>query len=348
VKSKTVHNFKKSNAMKRNHLFAYVSFAIILFLGFIIFSCQKEQLMKDNIVDPGDRVNEKTQLEKMIIEFRNKMDLAHLNPMLKSGEDPMGIDSAIWYIEALANLTYGNGSADLEDYVIDSSLIEVRLTNGQILFSDVQSAYSAVIDSLSSHNDAISANEKQLIVVDVSLKEADENNAIFEITSGFGTDNVLGFGNEYPWYWGWELGRCDSSAGVGKDAADIIYKLANKTITVPEGSYSYYTDVILEEVWYWEVPTNNNPYGDYLLFQDFQEVTLNHHCLPTAEIAYYINALDIIADEFKPTGKSLIKYFCWDETAFMLCGWNDCWDMCHVCELKYGIWHSSGNPPSPL
>jgi hypothetical protein len=334
--------------MKPKHFFTHFGLAMLITASLIIISCQKEQTGIDKQETQAEQSLKDTQLEKRIVAFRDKIDLIRENPTLKSSTEPMDVDSAVWYIEATSNFTFGDASFETEEFIVDSAFIEVPVTNGQILLADVQAAYDQVVNSLAEHNANITANQKQLVVADISLKESDENFATFEVTSGFGTDGTTGFGNNYPWYWGWELGRCDGSGlGSGKDAADKIAYLANMEISVPVG-HSYYTDVTEIEVWYWDVPTNSNPYGEYLLFHDFQEVTLNHHCLSTAEISYYKNALGIIANMYKPSGKSLIKYFCWDETSFMICGGDDCWDMCHVGRFKYGIWHISNNPPFEL
>jgi hypothetical protein len=334
--------------MKFKNLFTYFGLATLITTSFILISCQKEQTGIDKQETQTEKSLKDTQLEKRIVAFRDKIDLIRENPTLKSSTEPMDVDSAVWYIEATSNFTFGDASFKTEEFIVDSAFIEVPVTNGQILLADVQAAYDQVVNSLAEHNANITANQKQLVVADISLKESDVNFATFEVTSGFGTDGTTGFGNNYPWYWGWELGRCDGSGlGVGKDAADKIAYLANMEIPVPVG-HSYYTDVTEIEVWYWDVPTNNNPYGEYLLFHDFQEFTLNHHCLSTAEISYYKNALGNIANMYKPSGKSLIKYYCWDETSFMICGGDDCWDMCHVGRFKYGIWHKNNTPPFEL
>ncbi|MBC8319299.1 MAG: hypothetical protein H8E34_01115 [Bacteroidetes bacterium] len=332
--------------MKRKHLFTYFVLAIVIATSMIIYSCQKEQTGIDKTENQTEQSFKDTQLEKRIIAFRDKIDLIRENPTLKSGSDPMNVDSAVWYIEATSNLTYGDASFETEEFIVDSAFIEVPVTNGQILWADVQAAYDQVIDSLAEHNANIGANEKQLIVADISLKESDNNSATFEVTSGFGTDGTTGFGNDYPWYWGWELGRCDGSGlGVGADAADKIAYLANMLIPVPTGN-SYYTDVEYRYVYPWDYTDNN---GDPMLFTDFQEYTLNHQCLSTADIAGYKSNLMYIGTQETPSGKSLIRYSLFDMTIFDLCEdpWppHDCWYMEHHANIKYAIWHISSDPP---
>jgi hypothetical protein len=214
--------------------------------------------------------------------------------------------------------------------------------------ADIQMAYDQVVDSLSAHNTAISASQKQLIVADIALKETDEDHAVLALTSGFGiieTDGV-GLGNTYPWYWGWELGRCDGSGlGVGKDAADIIAQLANANITVPGGN-AYYTDVYIEyEIAPFYVPTTQNPYGDYLLFLGYVTYP-NYICMSVEEIDYYAGALEQVGNLYKPIDRSIIWYYLYD-TVIVTEG-ESASTVVHLANIKYGIWHSSENPPEDL
>jgi hypothetical protein len=332
--------------MKRKSLFTYFSLVIVITTSMFIYSCQKEQTGVDKTENQTEQSFKDVQLEKQIIAFKDKIGFIRENPNLKSGNEPMEIDSAIWYIEATSNLTYGDASFDSQEFVVDSAFIIVPVTNGQILWVDVQTAYDQVIDSLSEHNANITTSEKQLIVADVSLKESDDNTVILEIISGFGTYGTTGFGNDYPWFWGGGLGRCDDTGlGGGQDAAGKIAYLANMLIPVPSGN-AYYTDVSYKYINYWDVPTNNNPYGDYLLFHDYQEVTLIPACLSTDEISYYKNAMITIGNMYKPTGKSVIRYFLWDDYAAGITpNGDDYWDMAHFAMVKYAIWHISINPP---
>jgi len=258
----------------------------------------------------------------------------------------MEVDSAIWYIESTSNLTYGDATSTLEDYVVDSAFIEIPLTNGQILWSDVQIAYDKVIDSLSAHNAAITANDKQLIVADIALKETTDNTAIFEVTSGFGTDGTSGFGNDYPWYCSEEMGRCDGSGlGVGYDATDKIAQLANLSVSVPSGN-AYYNDVYIEDdIYPDDVPTNSNPYGygEYLLFF-YGYLPPNYICMSTDEIGYYRDGLIQVGEIYKPTGKSVIRYYLdWTITVGPTYIY-----VAHIADIKYAVWHTSGNPPEEL
>lgn len=333
--------------MKPKHLFTYFGISIIFITSLIIYSCQKEKIGKDNSDNQTGQLLMDLQLEKKIIAFRDKIDFIRENPTLKSGEDPVEVEDAIYNIEALANYTYGDASYSREGYTIDSSFIAVPLTNGLIPYADIQGIYDKVIDSLIAHKDRITSTEKQLIVADISLSGISGVAATFKITSGFGTDRDIPTGNNYPWYWGWELGRCDNSGlGEGLDAADIIYQLANINIGIPSGN-SYYDNVSYEEAEGCDYQYNN----ECALFEDFQEETLIHACLSTTDISFYKNGLIYVGNLLKPSGKSVLSYFLQDETIFDECGYPnpvDCWRMSHRAKIKYGIWHTSSNPPDEL
>ena len=318
---------------------------VALITSSIFYSCKKDNNGQSTSVSDLEQSSHDKQIERLIINFKQKLEYIRENPGLKTSEEPLTVDSAVWYLEAAANYTYGDASFETGKFVVDSSFITVPANEGEITFTDLQLAYDQAVDSLSADYAAIDANSKQLIVADISIKEITEGTVTLEVTSGFGTDDGCGLGltNTYPWYWGWELGRCDGSGlGVGCDAADKIAQLANYEVPIPIGA-TYYTDVDYRNADGCDY-TNDN--GDCLLFADFQEYTLVHQCLSTTEITFYKNGLITVGNILKPSGKSVIRYSLIDLTAFPLCGTppeqHDCWYMVHYATIKYGIWHTGG------
>ncbi|MDP2237377.1 MAG: hypothetical protein Q8J88_13175 [Bacteroidales bacterium] len=330
--------------MKYNILY----FLTVLTTVLLFTSCSKEQFKNEDQVNTVDQLQTTTDTESKIIAFRESIDAVRNNPNLKSDNAIMIPDDAEWFVEALANYTYGNAGYERTDLVIDSAVFVVPVSGGNIALTDVQVLYDEAVSKLSAQYSAINAENKQLVFADITLREVDENTATFALTSGFGTNEEEQYVIDYAWYWGWELGRCDSSGlGVGLDAADIIMSKANRLISVPSGN-SYYTSVSYRTKWYWEVPTNTNPYGPYMLFHDFQAGTLIHRCLSPEEINYYRNRIIEIGNMYKPSNKSIISFLVEDATAYGSNSGVDTWDMCHYVEIKYAIWHTSNNPPAEL
>jgi len=312
--------------MKRKKLFSYFSLAIVIATSMIIYSCQKEQTVIDKSENQTGQSFKDAQLEKRIIVFRDKIDLIRKNPSLKSGTDPMEVDSAVWFFEATSNLTYGDASTTSDEYIIDSSFIDVPLTNGEILWLDVQIAYDQIIDSLSAHYDEISAGEKQLVAADISLVETTQDNATFKVTSCFGMGPVDGgvysnFGVDDFWKWGasWmnDGGYCDGpnyGTQLDSDAAEEIEFKINGRKAVPVGNY-YYTDISilfinayygddgisLDDIYCNDCsilnPNDNIPNDnmyDYLVFRSYSVYPNHHDCLSPSEMNFYLDGMEDI------------------------------------------------------
>ena len=86
-------------------------------------------------------------------------------------------------------------------------------------------------------------------------------------------------------------------------ADEIIYENADRYVAYPAISPGqYYTDVdyfFRSPPWYFA--TNNNPYGDYLLFYKYQHISVGEPYLNDNEMNYYssaaVDAVDIAIDD---------------------------------------------------
>ncbi len=277
---------------------------------------------------------------KKIEDFKEKLDFVRITPGTKSGFETIDIITAEWHVEALANYMYADAGFDFEHVQFGTASVSVPLTDGEVSFIHLLQLYDELAQHILNQSDAINSDNKQLIVADVFIEDQQEDIAVFGITSGFAIGGP-GFGWLYnsPWYWGWDLGRCDGSGtGAPLDAADIIRIQAN--IEVPTPAESFYTDVSFFESF---GCLHQNQNGDCFLFEDFQEFELIHACLSPAEITMYKNNVHTLANMHKPSNKTVVLYDVWDDTAFALCGTYpnqyDCWFMVHFLKVTYGIWH---------
>lgn len=298
----------------------------------MLYSCNKEK--QNKVIDNAEL--KQNPIVQKIVDFRDKVDVVRANPFFKNGET-MEVDSVVWYLEAISNYTYSNAGYDFESKLTDSSFVSVPVTNSMVSLVDFQTTYDDIIEILSDYNESIPTTDKQFLVVDVSLKEAQANSALFKVTYSFGTKDVTDFTNDYPWYWGWELGRCDGSGlGVGQDASDIISLLANNEINIPSGT-AFYVNVTLREAYPQDFLDNN---GNPLLFEDYQEVNLIHTCLSVPEINNFKNNVIYIGQQMKPQYKSVIDYAVEDWTIFGLTdpGNEDYWYMIHHLYVTYAMW----------
>ncbi len=368
--------------MKHKYFFTYLGLAIVIVTSMIIYSCQKE---KTGITTTSGNSNEQSlkdaQLEKRIIAFRNKLDLIRENPTLKEGNEPMEIDSAVWYIEAATNLTYGDASTTLDEYIIDSSFIDVLYSDGKIQWLDVQVAYDQIIDSLSNQFNSISANEKQLIAADISLEKTTRGTATFKVTSVFGSESAVNsvyspFGEYDYWTWGMAWvnngGYCDGPyAGTHTDsdaAEEIEYKI-NGRKPVPVGNY-YYTDISHLEVYGDDQNSikldgvqcdscsilninDSIPYDnmyDLYLFRSYSEYPNHHGCLNPDEMNFYLDKMEDIvytyAYQWFPNELQNKSFVSIDITGDAILNYTSLY--LHRATIDYGIVHISSNPPKNL
>jgi hypothetical protein len=322
--------------MKFTKLFTYFGMVTIIATNLFIYSCQKENITDKKSDKQSEQTLKNSPIINRIIDFRNKVDAIRENPSFKSGGEPMEIDTVIWYLEAISNYTYSNAGFDFDQKLTDSSFVSVPITNGLVLLTDFQTTYDQIIGILSDYNESIPTIDKQFLVADVSLNETTANNVIFKVTYSFGTKDASTVTNEYSWYWGWALGRCDGSGqGSGQDAADIISLLANDEINIPSGT-AFYVNVTMCEAYPFDyLDVNGNP----LLFHDYQEITLNHKCISALDIEQYKDNVEYIGMQMKPQFKSVIDYDVQDWFAAGITpNGDDYWDMIHHVWITYAMW----------
>ena len=82
-------------------------------------------------------------------------------------DERMPLDSAIWYLEATANYTYGDGSQEIERIVTDSTFISLEINDDSIVLSEVYTKYEIMIDSIRAYYYSLQYSNRQLITVNV-------------------------------------------------------------------------------------------------------------------------------------------------------------------------------------
>jgi hypothetical protein len=353
-----------------------LTLAIISVTGILIFSgCTKDTEQKDTRQQVFQPSEQDLAIEGKILDFKQKLDYARENPNLKSGEDDMTVEEAVWNIEALVNYTYADASAEYENLVSKSFNITVGLTNGNIAFVEAGETYEKVVDSLSVKFNQITSENKILIVADISVIESDGETVTFGVDPGIGTDGPPGWMNDFGptdyWFYGQLDGKCDQyiGQGEGSDAAEQIQFKVNMRRSLPVG-HSYFTDIKnvycnpLEEVIVFENnvyceccdlvnPNDPNPWdniNDMLLFFNYGYPGVNnfHDCISPNEMNFYLDGLEEIVYD--------ISYDCFNQQLngkiFSRCDMN--WEFAygypnywifHKVNIEYGTSVGSGGPP---
>ncbi len=202
-----------------------------------ITSCKK-----DNADQQASQDDELMAKSKKIISLINEFD-SKISSNLKSGE-VIGIDSAVWNMEALQNYEYANPTEATKEFDVAKSSYTLDVdANGMVLMSDVQAVYAQMEDTLAYKLEQIPSDEKVVHFADVSLDSIEGNTAYLSTTLGFGYSWLLNrywpFNTSDNWYWGTlgqeygdpPLGKCDGTqVGVSDGSDELQWRLNNPVV----------------------------------------------------------------------------------------------------------------------
>lgn len=339
------------------HILNSILLLTFIISSFAIISCKKEQKTNSPLSIQANDL----KLAKMLTNFKER-GMSHL----KSATE-MTIDSAIWYISATANFTYGDASRETENTWTDSCFITLILNNGKISESDVYNKYEAVIDSLKAIYQAKNEENKQLLAVIVAAQNLNENALICKVTSVFAytppslpscTFNSI---DSYCFWYLWQYHPIcagpNTNSTLVTDAAEETQKRIMRCKSVPSGNS-----------WYEQIPDGIKHIDDPLLYPVNPAFPISNSrwahlywnssqysnfdgCIPPVDLNFYKSKTEeLIYNDtqnggIRPVGSSLIDIDMWgcikisqqDFTLYM-----------HQAVVRYGILHGTPDPPIDL
>jgi hypothetical protein len=328
----------------------------IILSGILIVSCKKEQSPIDQNEIPANDL----RLANMIKSFRAKGESG-----LKSTSE-MSIDSAIWYISATANYTYGDPSYETERTWSESIFITLPVTNGKITEAEVYDKYEQIIDSLRLIYQKITDSNKQLIAVSVQAHDLNENSLECKVTGIFSSGQPIGvqcsFNDIDYWsfskYWGngGICGGINQGTHPESDAAKEIQKRIKYCTPVPAGNHWYespYNEVIDDPSLYPIIPNSDktNFHYAYMYWNSSQYHNPDiEGCLSPSDLNFYltktkewINSYTTVGGLRQP-GYNYIDIEIEGEEKFV--GGYTIYK--HKAKVYYGILHFGVNPPEEL
>jgi hypothetical protein len=313
-----------------------------------IISCKKESLL-----DNGSKLNPvDLKLSQMIARFKNN-GRSHLKSVEK-----ITIDSTVWYLEATANFTYGDGSKSTGKVITDSILISLPVDQQQeVNINDVWSKYEQMIDSIRTCYQKINDAEKQLIAIDVKVASLTESNITLHVTPTFAvgplpTNRPCDFDNTTSYVW-WS--GCFPFPGYTcpTDAAEEIEKRIMWCRAIPYGNY-WYEDVEVKQTPIAGFPNPNWPgipnYYEYMLFYNTTTKPNCHGVLSPEECNFYLNGMkwviytQIALGGYCPPNKSFVNVDVFGDGLFPI-GSSAYF---HKANITYGVLHVSPYPPEEL
>ena len=270
---------------------------IVLIVSLIaFFSCKKDSINTE-------KVNESTRnVEKLILDFKAKLDAT-----LKDGTT-YAADSAVWYVEALLNYSYGYATALGCTFETDTASIIVNSggVNGYTL-----ALLCDVYEYLEENALQNKPEDRYIFAIDVFVT-IEGNVTTFSSISGYAKllKDYKSTDDDDPgyWFWGDALGMCDKDLGnnIGMDAGDIIEALVNAT-----AEYDYFTNIEYHVASYTSYSYANFPFHDDYLIPNrlfaYRDTTGPNEdfCLTPAHISFYSGsngALYVVGDN-KPSNR---------------------------------------------
>jgi len=321
-----------------------IVFAVI---AIAVTSCKK-----DNVNKPINQDDELIAKSKKVISLIEKFD-EKMSSNLKSGE-VIGVDSAVWNLEALQNYKYANPSEATRDFEVAKSNYSLLLNgNGQVLMSDVQAVYAQMEDALTLKLQQIPSDEKVVRFADVSLDSIEGNTAHLSTTLGFGYNWLLGrywpFSTSDNWYWGTlsqeygrpPMGKCDGTQVGVSDASDELQWRLNNPVVLPTGPF----------IWI-DLETNENVIGYNHLDTIYEEPRLyvgwdypDDNCLTHDTLTHYLVQSHHIINDYsegvRPAGLSFASVYIDDD---LLLRPNYQGQHYHRYEVTYGTMVKVGLP----
>jgi hypothetical protein len=333
----------------------------IILSGILIVSCKKEQSPNVQNEIPANDL----RLANMIKNFRAKGESG-----LKSTAE-MTIDSAIWYIGATANYTYGDASRETERTWTDSIFITLPVSNGKISESEVFNKYEQVIDSLRTIYQAKNEENKQLLAVAVETHSVSSTTLICKVTGIFAagilptnrpcTFNDIDYYNFYYLYNYQAI--CDgpnTQSPVITDAAEETQKRIMWCKPMPAGNF-WYDDIKVKPI-NDPVPIPGRPIGNdrySYLYWNSTEYPDPKTCISPADLNFYLaKTKEYINREepdpnvpnslpgFRPAGHSFIDIDMIGDWYNILSSGHTIYQ--HKATVRYGILHFSNDPPQSL
>jgi len=277
--------------MKTKSLFLF--FAIVILIATFI-GCKKNQTSNNK--------EENTTIDKQKIESVVKYCTGKVLSPLKT-PDSIPIDSLKFYLEAATNYTYGIASAHAELQKSDTNILKVACNNGKISMTEVNNAYTRIIDSARASYRRIQDQNKNLFSISVNPIGTQNNKVSIKVNS------VIIYGNNYQiaafdttdyWLW-WNMGynqggKCGPYSGqTDLDAAIKIQQHVMLRKGTPYGYYMSPIDVTIEP---WSYVHSSNNQGDcyfkYYLFDNADNLGCFHVCLRPFEMNWYLSGAEYI------------------------------------------------------
>jgi hypothetical protein len=327
---------------------------LLLGIALMISACKKEPVISDSKAGISDE-----KVSSLIRNFKKTGSSG-----LKSTWE-VSPDSAIWYLGATANYTYGDASRETENTWTDTCLISIPLTDNMKVTANVLfSKYESIIDSLRNFYREKQAEEKQLISVSVTPSNYTPGNLVCKISAlfAYGPIQVSCYFNNIDsycfWYYWQYRPICDGPNVNSTEITDAALETQRRIMRckgVPMGNYYYESQeeiIILDPTDYpiGGVSGQNMNHRFAHLYWNSSQYPDFDGCIPPDDLNFYLEKTRELINNYeteggiRPAGKGLISIEMWGTESYK----NDYLIYMHNANLTYGILRLSPDPRGSL
>ncbi len=293
----------KQKFLERSLLMTLCGLAVLL----CTYACKKDKLTEPPIIDKEIVIPSKTQL--VIQRIKNfDDDLKSIKQGYAKGDDYVHIDTALWNIESLFNVSYSFPDNLYKSKKIQELDFTVNVcANGMLMMSDVNSLYDEIVATLREayRNDGY-IEDKSLMSIMIKKGELSSNKLNVKVTLVTGQKTaepgdlkpVLNgpFKEGDNYYFGEYGGSCTDGTVEMTDAAELLEDTINYYYSwrpkEPDPIRAIYVNIAMigvDPTEYYDV--NNNSYYIYYHVNPADSVL----CLDHTELnKYYNNELKVI------------------------------------------------------
>ncbi|MDX9891888.1 MAG: hypothetical protein RBS29_05285 [Bacteroidales bacterium] len=293
---KNINNFKS----------LLICFLVMGFISTFISSCQDDENLSNST--PHKTMFQgysDSQIEDELNSFLDHLESIRKDPKDALADEVWELEPILWYMEACVNYKYG-ASVQPELVKIDTSYVNLPVTDVKCKLGDVQVSYDNIVDSIAANFYQIDAEEKYFLMTNISVANQNSQNVTLQVISYFTLNGIIPNVNDYDWYWGMDRGQCGTLNERPLDAADIIMRGANSSINIPAPEF-YYTD---SQIGYSGIPYyETDSEGNHLGFLGSQYAGTNvHPCISEQEITFFTQGLILIGENHQIPNKEVVLY----------------------------------------
>jgi hypothetical protein len=243
---------------------------------------------------------EDIRMENKILSFNKKMKKAKEN----SEKSTISIDSAIFYLEAVANYNFVE-PVSVTNKFTDSIIISIPSMGDQVLLADIAASYLLINDDTKQHYDDIQSPEKHILSVDVELKEATGDTKTAKITTTYGYGHNIPASDCYEPYtesMDWVLAGESFQNRINyppSDCPDIISL---------NSEYYYFTDQYTVTV----SAIDNPSYVNKIPYKPFSPYSEEWIFCPNLMNSYFNWVDNVILQEYEEMNDNLGRIFRYD------------------------------------